>query len=274
MPALCANLTMLFGEADFLDRFAAAARAGFRGVEYQFPYDYDKQALADRLHEHGLVPVLHNLPPGDWNAGERGIACHPGRVGEFQDGVGRAIEYAAATGCRRINCLAGIAPSGADPERVNATLVDNLRFAAAALARAGIGLLLEPVNTRDVPGFHVSTTRQAVRIIDAVGSPNLSLQYDIYHMQVMEGDLARTIERLIDGIGHFQLADNPGRHEPGSGEINFPFLLDFIDALGYEGWIGCEYTPAEDTLPGLQWARRYLQASSAARASPGSPAPL
>lgn len=249
---------MLFGEVEFLDRFAAAARAGFTGVECHFPYDYDKELLAARLHEHGLTQVLHNLPAGDWGAGERGIACHPDRVGAFRDGVGQAIEYATALGCKRVNCLAGIAPPGADMERLYATLIDNLAFAAARLERAGIRLLLEPINTRDIPGFLVNRTAQAVRIMDAVDSENLFLQYDMYHMQVMEGDLARSIERLLGRIGHLQLADNPGRHEPGTGEINFPFLLDFIDALGYEGWIGCEYAPAGDTVEGLDWAGSYL----------------
>lgn len=258
MPRLCANLSMLFGETGFPDRFAAAARAGFRGVECQFPYDYDKDELADRLREHGLTQVLHNLPAGDWASGERGIACLPDRVGEFQDDVGRGVEYAAALGCRRLNCLAGIGPPGGDPERLRRTLVDNLAFAARELDGAGIELLLEPVNTRDVPGFLVNRTEDALRIMDAVGSDNLRLQYDIYHMQVMEGDLARTIERSISRIGHLQLADNPGRHEPGTGEINFRFLLDRIDELGYDGWIGCEYVPAGDTDAGLAWTAPYL----------------
>lgn len=249
---------MLFGEVEFLDRFAMAARAGFTGVECHFPYDHDKELLAARLHEHGLTQVLHNLPAGDWGAGERGIACHPDRVGEFQDGVGQAIEYATALGCQQVNCLAGIAPPGADTERLYATLIDNLAFAAPRLERAGIRLLLEPINTRDIPGFLVNRTAQAVRIMDAVDSENLFLQYDMYHMQVMEGDLARSIEGLLGRIGHLQLADNPGRHEPGTGEINFPFLLDFIDALGYDGWIGCEYAPAGDTAEGLDWAASYL----------------
>lgn len=258
MPRLCANLSMLFNEVDFVDRFEAAARAGFRGVECHFPYGHDKERLAGQLHEHGLTQVLFNLPAGDWEAGERGIACHPDRVGEFQDGVGLAVEYASTLGCTRVNCLAGIAPPEADPDRLHTTLVDNLRFAAEKLAGAGIGLLLEPINTRDIPGFHVGRSDQAIRILDAVGASGLSLQYDIYHMQVMEGDLARTIGRLIGRIGHFQLADNPGRHEPGTGEINFPFLLDFIDSLGYDGWIGCEYRPSRDTRETLQWASRYL----------------
>lgn len=258
MPRLCANLSMLFTEVEFLDRFAAAGRAGFTAVECHFPYDYNKDVLAARLHEHGLTQALHNLPAGNWDAGERGIACHPDRVGEFQDGVGRAIDYAKALGCPRVNCLAGIAPPGVEADRLHETLVGNLAFAADRLERAGIRLLLEPINTRDVPGFFVNRTTDAVRIMDAVASRNLYLQYDIYHMQVMEGDLARSIERLLGRIGHIQLADSPGRQEPGTGEINFPFLLEYIDALGYDGWIGCEYAPARDTVESLEWARSHL----------------
>lgn len=256
MPKLCANLTMLFNEVDFLDRFEAAAKAGFEGVEYLFPYAYDKAQLADALAGHGLTQVLHNLPAGDWGKGERGIACLPGRNGEFRDGVGRAIEYATALGCRQVNCLAGIAPEGVDAEQLTDTLVDNLKFAAGELGKAGIGLLLEPCNTRDIPGFFVNRSAQALRIMDAVGSDNLRLQYDIYHMQVMEGDLSHTIQRLLPRIGHMQLADNPGRNEPGTGEINYPFLFGFIDGLGYDGWIGCEYKPRAGTDQGLGWMKR------------------
>lgn len=255
---------MLFTEVEFLDRFAAAGRAGFTAVECHFPYDYNKDVLAARLHEHGLTQALHNLPAGNWDAGERGIACHPDRVGEFQDGVGRAIDYAKALGCPRVNCLAGIAPPGVEADRLHETLVGNLAFAADRLERAGIRLLLEPINTRDVPGFFVNRTTDAVRIMDAVASRNLYLQYDIYHMQVMEGDLARSIERLLGRIGHIQLADNPGRHEPGTGEINYAFLFDAIDKMGYKGWIGCEYKPKAGTSEGLGWLRPYLSASAAA----------
>jgi hydroxypyruvate isomerase len=202
--------------------------------------------------------VLHNLPAGDWAAGERGIACLPDRVGEFQEGVGRAIEYAQALGCSQLNCLAGLAPPEADADALRETLVSNLRFAADALGSAGIRLLIEPINTRDIPGFYLTGTRQALEIIDATGSDNIGLQYDIYHMQIMEGDLASTIERHLGRIGHMQLADTPGRHEPGTGEINYPFLFGFIDRLGYRGWIGCEYKPAAGTLDGLAWLKPYL----------------
>jgi hydroxypyruvate isomerase len=253
MPRFAANLTMLFNEVEFLDRFGAAARAGFRGVEYLFPYAWPAEALVERLRAHGLEQVLHNLPAGDWAAGERGIACHPGRVGEFQDGVGKAIDYARALGCPRVNCLAGIEPPGVDPQRLRQTLVENLRFAAGKLAAAGIQLLLEPINTRDIPGFHVCRTAQALSILDEVGSPNLALQYDAYHMQVMEGDLARTLETNLRRIGHVQIADNPGRHEPGTGEIDHAFLFAHLDRIGYRGWVGCEYKPATTTEAGLGW---------------------
>jgi hydroxypyruvate isomerase len=262
MPKFAANLSMLFQEVDFLDRFAAAAAAGFAGVEYLFPYAYEKSALAERLNRHGLVQVLHNLPPGDWDGGERGIACLPERVGEFQDGVGLAIEYATALGCRQLHCLAGIAPEGVASERLQETLLGNLAFAAAALEEAGIRLLVEPINTRDIPGYFVNRSAQALALIDAVGSNNIALQYDVYHMQIMEGDLARTIEANLDRIAHIQIADNPGRHEPGSGEIDYGFLFDFIDGLGYDGWVGCEYRPATTTAEGLAWFAPYAAAQS------------
>jgi hydroxypyruvate isomerase len=255
MPKFSANLTMLFSEHEFLDRFDAAARAGFTGVEYLFPYPYEKEKLVERLEKNRLIQVLHNLPAGDWAKGERGIACIPGRQGEFQDGVGRAIEYAAALGCRQLNCLAGIPPQDAPRDEVLETLVANLKFAAEKLGEAGNRLLIEPCNTRDIPGFYLNRSRQALDIISEVGSPNLFLQYDIYHMQVMEGDLASTIERNRALIKHMQLADNPGRNEPGTGEINYPFLFGFIDRLGYEGWIGCEYKPKAGTVEGLAWIR-------------------
>jgi hydroxypyruvate isomerase len=253
MPLFAANLTMMFNEVAFLDRFEAAARAGFTGVEYLFPYDFDKNELAARLRRFGLTQVLHNLPAGNWAAGERGIAILPDRMDEFRDGVSRAIDYAGALGCGQLNCLAGIAPPGADPKRLHATFVANLDFAAARLKQAGLRLLIEPINTRDIPGFFLSRTTQAAALLDAVGSDNLFIQYDIYHMQIMEGDLARTIAANLDRIAHIQLADNPGRNEPGTGEINYPFLYRRLDALGYNDWIGCEYKPATTTQEGLGW---------------------
>ena len=259
MPKLAANLSMMFSEVDFIDRFDAAAEAGFKGVEYLFPYDYDKDDLRAALDRCGLVQVLHNLPAGNWDAGERGIACHPDRVGEFQEGVGRAIEYATTLGCDQVNCLAGVAPSGISDETFRETFVSNLRFAAGELEEAGITLLIEAINTRDIPGFFLQTTSQALAIVADVGSDNLKLQYDIYHMQIMEGDLTPTIEANLSMIHHMQLADNPGRNEPGTGEINYPFLFDAIDEMGYEGWIGCEYKPRTTTVEGLQWAAPYLR---------------
>jgi hydroxypyruvate isomerase len=259
MPKLAANLTMLFGDLDFLDRFEAAARAGFQGVEFLFPYQYDAGELKARLRDHGLVQVLHNLPAGNWAAGERGIACFPDRTDEFRTGVDRAIEYAQALGCPRVNCLAGIPPAGVDAATARETLVRNLTYAAPRMKAAGISLLIEPINTRDIPGFFLSGTAQALEIIDAVGSDNLSLQYDIYHMQIMEGDVAEAIERLLPRIGHMQLADVPGRHEPGTGDIDFATLLTAIDRLGYAGWIGCEYVPRAGTIAGLGWTAPYLQ---------------
>ena len=258
MPRFAANLTMLFNEVDFLDRFAAAARAGFSAVEYLFPYGYDKDELVEKLAGHDLSQVLHNLPAGDWAAGDRGLACLPGRTGEFQDGVGRAIDYARALGCPRVNCLAGIAPADADPDELRRTFVENLRFAARELEQAGIVLLIEPINTRDIPGFYLNRSDQALTLIAEVGSANLKLQYDVYHMQIMEGDLAPTIERHLATIGHMQIADTPGRHEPGTGEIHYGFLFDFIDASGYGGWIGCEYKPRTTTSDGLGWLAPYL----------------
>ena len=258
MVKLAANLTMLWNEIDFLDRFGAAAKAGFTGVEYLFPYAYAKEQLAERLHEYDLKQILHNLPAGDWAKGERGIACLPDRVGEFEDGVGRAIDYAKTLGCPQVNCLAGIAPKNVTPEKLRETFVANLRFAADKLKAAGIRLLIEAINTRDIPGFYLNRTQQAVDIIEEVGSDNLWVQYDIYHMQIMEGDLAPTIERHFKRIAHLQLADNPGRNEPGTGEINYPFLFGFVDRLGYNGWIGCEYKPKTTTLEGLGWIKPYL----------------
>jgi hydroxypyruvate isomerase len=253
MTKLAANLTMMFNEVEFLDRFAAAAGAGFKGVEYLFPYPYPKEQLAQKLAAHNLAQVLHNFPAGDWAKGERGIACQPERVGEFQDSVGKAIEYATALGCTQLNCLAGIPPAGADRDKVRATLVSNLRFAADALGAVGIKVLTEPINTFDIPGFFLTGTRQALEILKDVGSANLYLLYDIYHMQRMEGELANTIKAHLPRIAHFQLADNPGRNEPGTGEINYRFLFGFLDSIGYDGWIGCEYRPKGNTVDGLSW---------------------
>ena len=258
MPQLAANLTMLFTERPFPERFAAAARAGFKGVEFLFPYAWPKAHLADALAGAGLTQVLFNLPPGDWEGGERGIACHPDRVGEFRDSVGQAIDYARALGCTRLHAMAGLTPSTADADAVLDCYVDNLRFAADALVAEGMQLLIEPISDRAMPGYYLNHSAQAEAVLERVGATNAFIQYDIYHAQRSEGELAATIERLLPRIGHMQLADNPGRHEPGSGEINYPWLLAHIDALGYTGWIGCEYNPAAGTEAGLGWAAGYL----------------
>ena len=253
MPKFAANLTMLFNELPFLDRFAAAKAAGFGGVEFLFPYDFEKVVLREKLDRYGLSQVLHNLPAGNWAAGERGIAVLPDRVAEFRAGVEQAIDYAQALDCRQLNCLVGIAPAGIETETLRRVLVNNLRFAADALARHNIRLLIEPINTRDIPGFFLSRTQQAQDLIAEVGSDNLFIQYDIYHMQIMEGDLAPTIRKHFDRIAHIQLADNPGRNEPGTGEINFPYLFRYLDEIGYAGWVGCEYKPKTATDQSFEW---------------------
>lgn len=260
MPKFAANLTMLFNEVAFLDRFEASARAGFRGIEFLFPYAFHADQIADRLNRFQLDLVLHNLPAGKWEAGERGIACHPDRIAEFQDGVGEAIRYAKVLGVRQLNCLVGILPAQVRPEQASEVLVENLRFAANALAAEKIDLLIEPINTFDIPGFFLSGTRQGLDLIAQVNAPNLFLQYDIYHMQRMEGEIAATLKAHLPSIRHVQLADNPGRNEPGTGELNYAFLFQWLDSIGYDGWIGCEYKPRTTTEAGLGW-REALGAS-------------
>lgn len=258
---LSANLSFLFTDSPFDDRFARAARAGFQGVEYLFPYACEPQELSRRLREHRLQQALFNLPAGDWDAGERGIACLPGREEEFRAGVEQAIAYARELGCRQLNCLAGVAPGDVPEASIRATFCANLRHAAKRLAANDLRLLIEPINSRvDIPGFWLDTPREALALIAELAIDNLWLQYDIYHAQVMEGDLARTIAANIARIAHFQLADNPGRHEPGSGEINYPFLFALLERLGYRGWLGCEYRPRlPNTDSGLQWAKDWLR---------------
>lgn len=253
MPRFSANLSMLFGEVPLLERFERAARAGFEAVEIQFPYEAPAALLRERLDAHGLRMVLHNLPVGDDATGARGIACDPGRVGEFRAGVARAVDYARTLGVPQLNCLAGIAPAGVDDAALRATFVANVRHAAAELKRAGLRLLIEPINTRDVPGFWLDGTAKAIAVLDEAGADNAFLQYDLYHAQRQEGELAGTIERHLARIGHIQFADNPGRHEPGTGEIRFPFLWSLLDRLGYAGWVGAEYRPARTTEAGLGW---------------------
>jgi hydroxypyruvate isomerase len=259
MPRFAANLTMLFNEVPFLERFEKAAQAGFTAVEFLFPYAWPAEEIQQRLAANGLTLVLHNLPAGDWDAGERGIACHPDRVEEFRAGVGKAIAYAKALGVPQLNCLAGKAPAGVDAAVLRKTFVENLRFAAAELKAAGLRLLIEPINTYDIPGFYLNRTAQALEILDEVGADNAFVQYDIYHAQRMEGELAATMQKQLARIGHIQLADNPGRNEPGTGEINYPFLFAHLDRIGYAGWIGCEYKPAAGTEAGLGWRQRLAQ---------------
>ncbi len=257
MPKFAANLSFMFSKVELPERIAAAAAVGFRGVEYLFPYDYEPALLAERLQEAGLTQVLFNLPPGDWGAGERGIAALPGREGEAQDGMGRALDYARALGCKRLHALAGVVPEDADREACERVYRDNLRFAAAAAKEIGAEFLIEPINSRDMPGYFLTTTAQARQVIEDVASDNLFLQYDVYHCQIMEGDLSRTIAANLDIIRHFQISSVPDRHEPDEGEINYSHLFDLIDQSGYEGWIGCEYRPRGTTVEGLGWAKAY-----------------
>lgn len=265
MPRFAANLSMLFTEVPFLDRFERAARAGFSSVEFLFPYPFATAEIRNRLEAHRLKIVLHNLPAGDWDAGERGIACLPDRVAEFRAGVARAVEVGTALGVPQINCLAGKAPAGVADALLRQTFVENLRFAAAELKKAGIKLLIEPINNYDIPGFWLNKTDKALAVMDEVGSDNLFLQYDAYHAQRYEGELAATMAKHIARIAHIQVADNPGRNEPGTGEINYGFLFAHLDRIGYKGWIGCEYKPATTTEAGLGWlesARRQLHATT------------
>ena len=255
MPQFAANLTMLFNEVPFMERFEKAAKSRFQAVEFLFPYAFSAEDIKQKLEQNKLKLVLHNLPAGDWDAGERGIACLPDRVAEFQEGVAKAIKYAKALDVKQLNCLAGKIPDGADKELLHKTLISNLRYAATELKNANIKLLIEPINTFDIPGFYLSSTQQALDILNEVGSDNLFIQYDIYHAQRMEGELCKTIETNLSKIAHIQLADNPGRNEPGTGEINYPHLFEFIDSIGYQGWIGCEYKPASNTEAGLGWIK-------------------
>jgi hydroxypyruvate isomerase len=256
MPKFSANLSMLYTEHAFLDRFEPAAKAGFKAVEFLFPYAFSAADIKARLNHNGLQLVLHNLPAGDWEAGERGIACHPDRVEEFRAGVAQAIAYAHVLGVSQLNCLAGKTPAGAGDAVLRKAFVDNLRYAASELKKAGLKLLIEPINTFDIPGFYLNRTTQALDILDEVGANNAFVQYDIYHAQRMEGEVAATIQKHLARIAHIQLADNPGRNEPGTGEINYAFLFTHLDRLGYGGWIGCEYKPASTTDAGLGWRQR------------------
>jgi hydroxypyruvate isomerase len=257
VPKFAANLSFIFQEVGFLDRFPAAAQCGFKAVEYLGAYDHTPQTVAASLERNGLVQALFNMPPGDWAAGERGIAALPGREAEFRAGVDMALGYAKATHCRLLHAMAGRWPEGADRAEAERVYAANLGYAAERLAPEGIAVIIEPINNRDIPGYFLNTTSQAMAVIEGVGHPNLQLQLDLYHVQIMEGDLAHRIRALAGRYPHIQIAGNPGRHEPDIGEINYPFLFDLLDEIGYAGWIGCEYRPRSETRAGLGWAARY-----------------
>lgn len=259
MPKLAANLSMMFEETPFLDRFAAAGTCGFTGVEFLFPYDFPADEIAARLERHHLTQVLFNLPPGDWAKGERGMAALPGREKEFMTSLERAIPYARATKCRRLHAMAGNWPAGRDRREGRAVFIANLRRAADRLAEEGVTLVIEPINTRDMPGYFLNTTGEAISVIEEAGRDNLKLQLDLYHCQIMEGDLATHVRRLAGRYAHVQIAGVPERHEPDQGEVNYDYLLSLLDEVGYDGWVGCEYRPAGDTRAGLGWAKRWAR---------------
>ena len=263
MFTFSANLSTLFTDLPLAQRFAAARDCGFGAVECQFPYELPVADIAATLNEHGQRLVLHNLPAGDWAGGERGIACHPGREDEFREGVEHALAYALPLGVPQLNCLAGIRPAAVTEAEATATLSANLRYAAQALDRHGLRLLIEPINSFDIPGFLLDRPTKALALIDALALPNLYLQYDIYHAQRMEGELAATLQRYLPRIGHIQIADNPGRAEPGSGEIAYRFLFEWLDRIGYERFVGCEYFPADKgpggTARGMGWLAAHAR---------------
>jgi hydroxypyruvate isomerase len=256
MPRFAANLSMMFNEVPFLDRFQAAAEAGFKGVEYLFPYDFPAEEIAERLDRHSLTQALFNMPPGDWQAGDRGTAALPGREGEFEDSIGTALDYAKALGNTRLHAMCGLLPEGVRRDTAMETYVANLRKVCTAAAPLGITVVIEPINQRDMPGYFLSYSHDALEAIEEVGAENLAIQFDLYHCQIMEGDLAKRMERLLPHIGHMQIAGVPDRHEPDEGEVNYPYLFDRMDALGYDGWVGCEYRPKGETAAGLDWFRR------------------
>jgi hydroxypyruvate isomerase len=258
MPKFAANLSMMFNEVPFMERFAAAADAGFAGVEYLFPYEFPAHALATELNKHKLSNVLFNLPPGDWAGGERGIACLPGRENEFRAGVAKAVEYAKQLDTKQLHAMAGIVPQGVDTEKARATYIANLKHAAAELDKHGIVLLVEAINTRDMPGFFLHTQAQSFAVLKEVGASNLKMQMDLYHMQIMEGDLAMKLNKYAADCGHVQIASVPNRNEPDTGEVNYAYLFDHLDQIGYGGWVGCEYRPAGNTVEGLGWFRERI----------------
>jgi hydroxypyruvate isomerase len=259
MPRLAANLSMMFQELPFLDRFKAAADAGFRGVEFLFPYDFPAETIRSKLDESGLEQALFNLPPGDWDKGERGLAAMPGREEDFSDALAKALDYAEALDCPRLHVMSGIVPEGTSQEACTETLIGNLRRAAPLAAERGKTLIIEPINTRDIPGYFLNYQKQALSILDAVGAPNVRLQFDLYHCQIMEGDLAIHMREQLGVIEHIQIAGVPGRHEPDVGEINYPYLFALMDGLGYQGWVGCEYKPRGETVAGLGWSKEWMR---------------
>jgi hydroxypyruvate isomerase len=257
MAKFAANLSMMFNEVPFLERFGAAADSGFRAVEFLFPYEHPPEAIAEQIRKHNLEIVLFNMPPGNWAAGERGIGCAPGREEEFHAGIEKALSYATALRVPRIHAMAGIAPAGADRAACRATLIANLKYAADKLAPHQITLLLEAINNRDIPGFFVNTQAESFEICSAVGAPNLKMQMDLYHMQVMEGDIAMKLRKYAPHCGHIQIAGPPQRNEPDTGEVRFEYLFNVLDEIGYQGWIGCEYRPAGKTTDGLGWFKEH-----------------
>jgi hydroxypyruvate isomerase len=253
MPQFAANLTMMFNEVPFLDRFKAASEAGFQAVEFLFPYEHSPEEVAARAKAASVQIVLFNMPAGNWAGGERGIAGLPGREVEFRESVDKALVYAEHLGVPRLHAMAGVAPAGADLAACRATLIANLKYAAEKLAKRNIALLLEAINTRDIPGFIVSTQKDSHAICEAVGAPNLKMQMDLYHMQIMEGDLATSLKRYASQCGHIQIVGCPERNEPDTGEIRYEYLFRLLDQIGYAGWLGCEYRPAGKTTDGLRW---------------------
>ncbi|UFN50935.1 hydroxypyruvate isomerase family protein [Roseomonas sp. OT10] len=261
MPRFAANLSMMFQEVPFLDRFARARAAGFEAVEFLFPYEHPAAEIASRLRDSGLQQVLFNAPPGDWAAGERGTAALPGREAEFREGIARALDYAAALSCPRLHVMAGLVPAGVPHDTLTGVYAANLAWAAERCIAQGVKAVIEPINHRDIPGFFLNTTDQAAAIINAIGPDRLGMQFDLYHCQITEGDLVKRVEKHLPLIAHMQVADNPGRNEPGTGEVNWPFVFDRIDSLGFRGWIGCEYRPAGETEAGLGWFAPYRAAA-------------
>jgi hydroxypyruvate isomerase len=257
MPRFAANLSMMFNEVPFLDRFALAAKAGFKGVEFLFPYEHPAAEIAARLKDNGLQQVLFNAPAGDFAKGERGMAAIPGKQAAFRESIKLALEYATALACPRLHIMAGLKPEGVAHDTLTAVYGTNLAYAAEECAKVGVKPIIEPINHRDIPGFFLNTTDQAAAIIAAIGPEKLGMQFDLYHCQITEGDVVKRVEKHLPLIAHMQVADTPGRHEPGTGEVNWPFVFKTIDALGFRGWIGCEYRPAGETLAGLSWFAPY-----------------